>query len=384
MNGATESSPGSTRPSPAAGDGPVEHGHDGLETPTTAPAVLTIDLGAIVANWRSLHRPGGAAVAAVIKADAYGLGAGPVSQALYAAGCRHFFVAWLQEALTIRSSVPGAMVAVLGGLIPGTEQTCAERGVTPVLGTLEEVDRWGALGPAILHVDTGMSRLGLSAADVDVLAADPARLLCPLSYVMSHLVSSEVASDPLNAAQLARFETVRTQLPAAAASLANSSGIFLGPAYAFDLVRPGAALYGINPTPDAPNPMRPVVRLSIRVLSVRDVRAGETVGYNATWTARRPSRIATAALGYADGFLRSLSGRAVASFDGTQVPLVGRISMDLTTFDVTDFPAIQPGCWLDVLGSGLSADDLAVAAGTNGYEILTSLGPRYQRVYLPA
>lgn len=381
MNGAPASWPGWPGP---VGDGPVQPGHDGPETLTTAPSVLTIDLGALVANWRSLHRPDGPAVAGVIKADAYGLGAGPVATALYEAGCRHFFVAWLQEALAIRSSVPDAMVAVLGGLIPGTEQAYVARGVTPVLGTLEEVDRWGAIGPAILHVDTGMSRLGLSPAEVDILAADPGRLLCPLLYVMSHLVSSEVPGDPLNTVQLARFETARARLPVAAASLANSSGIFLGPSYAFDLVRPGAALYGINPTPDAPNPMRPVVRLSIRVLSVRDVRAGETVGYNATWTARRPSRIATAALGYADGFLRSLSGRAVASFDGTHVPLVGRISMDLTTFDVTDHPAIQPGSWLDVLGPDLTADDLAAAAGTNGYEILTSLGPRYQRVYLPA
>ncbi len=381
---ASASWPGSTGPSHAAGDGPVAPGHDDLQTPATAPSVLTVDLAALVANWQSLHRPGGPPVAGVIKADAYGLGATPVATALYAAGCRHFFVAWLQEAQAIRSSVPDAMVAVLGGLIPGTEQAYVAQGVTPVLGTLEEVDRWGALGPAILHVDTGMSRLGLSAAEVDILAANPARLRAPLLYVMSHLVSSEAPGDKLNATQLARFKAARARLPAAAGSLANSSGIFLGPAYAFDLVRPGAALYGINPTPDAANPMRPVVRLSIRVLSVRDVRVGETVGYNATWTARRPSRIATAALGYADGFLRSLSGRAGACFDGTPVPLVGRISMDLTTFDVTDHPAIQPGAWLDVLGPGLTADGLAAAAGTNGYEILTSLGPRYQRVYLPA
>jgi alanine racemase len=166
--------------------------------------------------------------------------------------------------------------------------------------------------------------------------------------------------------------------------LANSSGIFLGEAYGFDLVRPGAALYGVNPTPGAMNPMKPVVRLSARVLSVRDIPAGESVGYNGTWVAERPSRIATCALGYADGFLRALSGRAVASFDGTPVPLVGRVSMDLTTFDVTDLPRIHPGDWLDVLGAGCTADDLAEAAGTNGYEILTSLGPRYQRVYLPA
>jgi alanine racemase len=353
---------------------------------TTAASVMEIDLGAVVANWRALHRPGGPAVSAVIKADAYGVGSGPVSQALYAAGCRQFFVAWLQEALAIRDLVPDAMVAVLGGLIPGTEGEYNARGITPVLGTLDEVDRWRRFGQAapILHVDTGMSRLGLTAREVDILAEDPARLGRSPLYVMSHLVSAEIADETLNAAQLGRFRAARMKLPPAPASLANSSGIFLGPEYGFDLVRPGAALYGINPVPGAANPMRPVVRLSVRVLSVRDVPAGDTVGYNATWTAGRPSRVATAALGYADGFLRSLSGRAVACFDGTPVPLVGRVSMDLTTFDVTDHPSIQPGCWMEVLGPHLTADEMADAAGTNGYEILTSLGPRYQRVYLPA
>ncbi|HVY18341.1 MAG TPA: alanine racemase [Rhodopila sp.] len=358
-------------------------------TSTTAPAVLFVDLGAIVANWRALHRPGGPPVAGVIKADGYGVGAGPVAKALYDAGCRHFFVAWLQEALAIRAQLPDAMIAVLGGLVPGSEAEYVAHAVTPVLGTLDEVDRWrqagqAGQGRAILHVDTGMSRLGLTEQEVDVLAADPERLGNAPLYVMSHLVSSEITDDPLNAVQLARFKAVRARLPTTLASLANSSGIFLGPDYAFNLVRPGAALYGINPTPDAPNPMRPVVRLAVRVLSVRDIAAGDTVGYNATWTAPRPSRIATAALGYADGFLRTLSGRAAACFDGTPVPLVGRVSMDLTTFDVTDHPAIRPGCWLDVLGPHVTADDVARAAGTNGYEILTSLGPRYQRVYLPA
>ena len=355
-------------------------------TETTAPAVLTVDLGAIVANWRALHRPGGPAVSGVIKADAYGTGARQVSRALYDAGCRHFFVAWLQEALAIRAQVPDAMVAVLGGLIPGSEGEYSAHRITPVLGTLDEIDRWRRVGQgrAILHVDTGMSRLGLTARELDVLADDPARLGQPPLFVMSHLVSSEIPDDRLNPVQLAQFNAARSKLPASPASLANSSGIFLGQDYGFDLVRPGAALYGINPTPDAPNPMRPVVRLSARVLSVRDISPGDTVGYNAAWAAARPTRIATAALGYADGFLRSLSGRAVACFDGTPVPLVGRVSMDLTTFDVTDYPTIRPGNWLDVLGPHLTADQVAAAARTNGYEILTSLGPRYQRVYLPA
>jgi alanine racemase len=353
---------------------------------TTAPAVLTVDLGAVVANWRALHRLKGVTVAGVVKADGYGLGAGPVARALYEAGCRQFFVAWLQEALAIRALVPEAGIAVLGGLIPGAEGEFVAHGITPVLGTMDEIDRWRRLGqgPGILHVDTGMSRLGLTGPEVLALAEEPARLGPAPMYLMSHLVSSEVPDDPLNRVQLERFNLARLLLPRMPASLANSSGIFLGPDYGFDLVRPGAALYGINPTPGLPNPMRPVARLSVRVLSVREIPAGESVGYNATWVAGRPSRIATAALGYADGFLRSLSGRATAFFDGMPVPLVGRVSMDLTTFDVTDLPKVEPGCWLDVLGPGCSADDLAEAAGTNGYEVLTSLGPRYQRVYLPA
>jgi alanine racemase len=354
---------------------------------TTAPAVLTVDLGAVVANWQALHRLDGVAVAGVVKADGYGLGAGPVASALYQAGCRQFFVAWLQEALAIRALVPGAGVAVLGGMIPGSEAAFVGADVTPVLGSLDEVDRWRRLGqgrPWMLHVDTGMSRLGLTPAEVSTLAQDAERLGVLPVCLMSHLVSSEVAADPLNRMQLERFIAARRMLPPMPGSLANSSGIFLGADFGFDLVRPGAALYGINPTPGLANPMRPVVRLSVRVLSVREIPAGDSVGYNATWVAGRPSRIATAALGYADGFLRTLSGRAVASFDGIPVPLVGRVSMDLTTFDVTDVPSVQPGSWLDLLGPGCTADDLAEAAGTNGYEILTSLGPRYQRVYLPA
>jgi alanine racemase len=351
----------------------------------TAQAVLEVDLGAIVANWRTLvARHASGRVAAVVKADAYGLGARPVAAALYAADCRDFFVAYLDEALAIRDVVPGAMLAVLSGPIPGAEPEYAAHDVTPVLGSLDDIARWDRRAPAILHVDTGMSRLGLDARELSVLAAEPSRLAgLTLRYVMSHLVSSEVPGDPINKQQRDRFVAARAVLPPAPASLANSSGLFLD-GFGFDLARPGAALYGINPTPGLPNPMRPVVRLSARVLAVRDIPAGATAGYNAIWTAARPSRIATAGLGYADGFHRSLSNRASAFFDGTPVPLVGRVSMDLTTFDVTDHPAVQPGCWFDILGPDQSPDDLAAAAGTNGYEVLTSLGRRFHRTYLSA
>jgi alanine racemase len=349
-------------------------------------AVLQVDVAAIVANWQTLRlrHPSGP-VAGVVKADGYGLGARPVAAALYAAGCRHFFVAHLDEALAVRDAVPGAMLAVLSGLIPGTENAYVTHDLTPVLGSLDEIARWQIGREAILHVDTGMSRLGLDTRELAVLAQDHARLEgLAIRYVMSHLVAAEVPDDPANQLQRQRFTAARAMLPAAPGSLANSSGIFLGADFASDLARAGAALYGINPTPGQPNPMRGVVRLSIRVLAVRDVPVGAGVGYNATWIAARPSRIATAALGYADGFHRSLSGRGSACFDGTPIPLVGRVSMDLTTFDVTGHPAVQPGCWLEVIGPHLSPDDVAEAAGTNGYEVLTSLGRRFQRVYRTA
>jgi alanine racemase len=352
-----------------------------------AQAILEVDLGAVVTNWQALcvrHSPG--SVAGVIKADGYGLGARQVAAALHKAGCRHFFVAYLNEALAVRDIVPDAMLAVLSGLIPGTEDEYVAHNLTPVLGSMDEIGRWRGRGHgAILHVDTGMSRLGLDERELAVLARDHTRLDgLSIRYVMSHLVASEVPDDPVNERQRTRFAAARAMLPRAPGSLANSSGIFLGPAFKSDLARAGAALYGINPMPGLPNPMRRVVRLSVRVLAVREIPAGTAVGYNATWIAARPSRIATAALGYADGFHRSLSGRGSASFDGTPVPLVGRVSMDLTTFDVTAHPAVQPGSWLEILGPHLSPDDVAAACGTNGYEVLTSLGHRFHRVYRTA
>ena len=350
------------------------------------PTQLLIDRGAIVDNWRALrHGP----TAAVVKADAYGLGARAITPSLYAAGCRHFFTAHPGEAVAIRGQVRAAMIGVLNGLWPGMERDFAASDLTPVLGTLDEIARWQAHArsvsrplPAILHIDTGMNRLGLDARELGVLAADHTLLHgIDLRYVMTHLVSAECPDDPVNTRQREQFHAACARLPAARRSLANSSGLFLGPAFASDLARPGAALYGVNPQPGKPNPQRPVVQLRARMLQVREIAAGETVGYNGQWTAMRPSRIATVSVGYADGYLRSLSNRATAFFDGQPVPLVGRVSMDLSTFDVTDQPAAVPGCWLDLLGPG-GVDALAEQAGTNGYEILTSLGARYPRTYL--
>ena len=357
-------------------------------TPGTEVAVLEVDLGAVVSNWLLLRQRAGHTTAAVVKANAYGLGAERVAGALFAAGCRHFFVAHVDEAVAIREVVPGAMLAVLNGLWPGTEQLYVQHELRPVLGSLGEIEAWSAMAqqmrrdlPALLHVDTGMNRLGLSPREVDVLAAENERLDgIQVEYVMTHLVSSELPDDPVNEVQRVRFAAARARLPPMPTSFANSSGL----ANLSDLARPGAALYGVNPMPGQPNPMRPTVRLRARILQTRDIPEGDSVGYNGQWTARRASRIATVSVGYADGYLRSLSNRGVACFDGAPVPLVGRVSMDLTTFDVTDVPGAQVGSWLDLIGPGMPVDEVAARAGTNGYEVLTSLGSRYARTYLPA
>jgi alanine racemase len=365
----------------------------GASASGTAASVLDIDLGAIAANWRTLAASHAGSTAGVIKADAYGLGAAPVAQTLFAAGCRHFFTAHFGEALAVRALLPGAMISPLNGLLPGEAAEFLANDVTPVLGCLAEIALWreaaaaaGRKLPALLHVDTGMARLGLSAAELATLRDDPALLDgIEVDYVMTHLVSAENPDDPMNQRQAEKFAVALRQFPAQKTSFANSSGMFLGPGFASDLARPGAALYGIHPQPELgrENPMRPVIRLTARILQIHEIAPGDTVGYNGVWTARRPSRIATIAVGYADGFLRALSNQATAHFDGYPVPLVGRVSMDLTTFDVTDTNA-QPGDQLTVIGPEHDADAAAIEAGTNGYEILTSLGRRYQRRYIGA
>lgn len=346
-------------------------------------ALLTIDCGAVVRNWRRLcarHAPG--AVAAVVKADAYGLGAAPIARALLAAGCKQFFVAHPSEGEALRDALgEGPMIAVLNGFAPG-----AHPRLTPVLNGLDEVRGHAALGAeALLQIDTGMARLGLDASELDALAADPSPLRAlRLRHVMTHLACADMPDHPLNALQAARFAAACARLPPVPRSLANSSGLFLGPAFHSDLARPGCALYGINPMPGQPNPMEAVVRLEVPILQLREIPEGATVGYGASWTARRPSRIATAAIGYADGWLRAQSGQGFGLLHGQRAPLVGRVSMDLTTFDVTDIAAARAGDRIEVLGPAQDADGVAALAGTIGYEVLTSLGARYARTYLPA
>ena len=324
----------------------------------------------------------------MVKADAYGLGASRVAPALYAAGCRHFFTAHLAEAEALRPLLPQAMIAALNGCWPGDAARYASSNILPTLGAVAEIGAWreAGRGPALLHIDTGMNRLGLDPGEVDALAADPSGLDgIELRYVMTHLAAAEMSDDPANARQARRFaeSCAKLGLDRVPRSVANSSGMFLGPDFASDLARPGAALYGLNPTPGRPNPMRPAVRLRARILQTRRVPKGETVGYNGAWTAGRDSLIGTVSVGYADGFLRALSNRAEARFDGAPVPLVGRVSMDLTTFDLTGIGAAT-GDWLELIGPAMPADELAARAATNGYEVLTSLGRRYGRVWVGA
>ncbi|SFG53210.1 alanine racemase [Methylobacterium gossipiicola] len=353
-------------------------------------ATLTIDLGAIAANWRRLAaEAGGLTCAAVVKADAYGCGLARVAPALWAAGCRTFFVAHLGEAVAARALLPEATLYVLNGLLPGTGPALAAHGLRPVLGSRDELIEWATLCaasgvplPAALHVDTGMNRLGFSVADALVLAGDSLLAQAGIDLLMTHLVSAELPEDDVNARQAADFARLRAALPHLPASFANSSGVYLGASAHHDLLRPGYALFGGNPTPGRPNPMRPVVRLDAAIVQVRTVTGGETAGYNARWTADGPRRLATLSLGYADGYPRSASGRGAALVNGVRCPMVGLISMDLVILDVTDAPEPKRGDTALIIGDSLDIDTVGRAAGTIGYEILTGLGSRYVRHYV--
>ena len=366
--------------------------------PPDARAVLTIDLAALRANWGALNRESGRAeCAGVVKADAYGLGIDEIARALVVEGCRTFFVATLAEARIVREAQPAATIYVLDGLLPGAAAHYTGFDLCPCLSSLEEVREWAAWCDATgrklraaLHIDTGMHRLGLSHGEVEQLAGSERALFerFELALVMSHLACADMPGHPMNAAQLEAFNALRKMLPPAPASLANSGGIFLGPDYHYDLVRPGIAIYGGRAFEGHTNPMRWVVRLQARILQVRQVARGDPIGYGATFEADHDSRVATLACGYADGFLRALSsptGRhgPVGYIGEHPVPVVGRVSMDLITVDVTDVPPREAcrGAWVEVLGPRTTIDDLTDMAGTIGYELLTRLGRRVHRVY---
>jgi alanine racemase len=356
-------------------------------------AVLTIDLAALRSNYRMLQRKAGKAhCAAAIKGNAYGLGLAASAKALWAEGCRSFFVARPEEGEDLRAILPRATITVLDGFYRGEASYFSKHKLAPALTTSEQVTDWAKLAAGLscsLHVDTGINRAGLESDAFLKLARDNT-LLSRLNVrtLMSHLACADDPAHPMNAAQLERFKQLRTAMPQAKASFANSSGIFLGKAYHFDEVRPGIALYGGNPLPHTKNPMKPVVHLAARILQVRDVPQGETVGYSATWKAKRPSRIAIIAAGYADGIARKLSsvpqgGPAHVAIAGQRCPVVGRVSMDMMTIDVTDVPQrkLTKATHAELLGKHISIDEMASWAGTIAYELLTHLGARYQRLY---
>jgi alanine racemase len=365
-----------------------------------ATGVLFVNLGALRRNYRKLRRIAATStVAAVVKANAYGTGAAETAKALAREDCKHFFVATLKEAETLRSVLPGKeQIYVLDGLLPGTAAQFATFALTPVLGNHGEFEEWASFAqarksllPAVLHFDTGMNRLGFNQnAARDILSHPALAGSFDSPMLMTHLACADDPCHPKNAEQLSIFAEIVAFAPEAAKrqSIANSAGIFLGDPFRLGLVRPGIALYGGRATASGPNPMEPVVFLFTRILQVRWVESGETVGYGATQTLKRRTKIATAAAGYADGFFRAAS--ATDFHEGPpgyiashRLPLLGRISMDLVTFDATDVPdpLVYRGGFIEVLGQRVLADDFAAFAGTLSYEVLTSLGRRYDRVY---
>jgi alanine racemase len=365
-------------------------------------ARLTVDLTALADNWRLMAKKSGSArTAAVLKADAYGTGLEPAARTFHQAGARDFFVASPAEGALLRPIVPDGRIFVLSGMWAGSERLFFEYDLVPVIASEEQLVVFmsavadGTEHPCALQVDTGMNRLGLTVEDAVALANDPAR---PASFspvlVMSHLACGDDPSSAMNRMQLDRFRTAVSAFDGVEASLANSAGIFLGDEYHFDLTRPGIALYGGAAVNNVRNPMRPVVTAEARILQVRDVKAGESVSYGAAAVLTRDSRIAVVAIGYADGYLRSLSGAGVplrqVGIAGSRgyihsrpVPLVGRVTMDITHFDVTDLPAgsVRAGDFIELFGPNMPIEEVARAGGTIDYVLLTSLGRRYERRY---
>ncbi|MFK0330346.1 alanine racemase [Rhizobium sp. NPDC090275] len=364
---------------------------------------LTVDLAALTDNWRDMaRRSGKARAAAVVKADAYGTGMEDAGEALYLAGARDFFVATVDEGVTLRLYAPDARIFVLAGIWPGTERRFFENDLVPVVSSEEQLAFWMAVlaeygdYPCALHVDTGFNRLGLDMDDAIALADDVSR---PASFapvlVMSHLACGDDPSSAMNRQQLESFRKVSAAYEGIDSSLSASAGIFLGSDYHFDLTRPGIALYGGEAVSGMANPMRPVVTAEARVIQVRDVKAGQGVGYGRALELTRDSRLAIASVGYADGYLRSQSSGGVplrqvtpqgghGFIAGRRVPIAGRVTMDLTIFDITDLPAkaVNAGDYVELFGKNIAVDDVARAAGTIGYEVLTSMGLRHEQRYL--
>ena len=352
---------------------------------STRSGRLVVDLDALARNYARLRENGAPAeCAAVVKADAYGLGVGPVARRLVREGCARFFVATAAEAAELRAHARDAAIYVLEGARAGEVDALVAARATPVLCSLEQVARWSGLGAALLQIETGMGRLGLDAREVDELARRPELLAgIEIELVVTHLACADEPEHPLNRAQLEAFERLRRRLPAARTSIGNSAATLIGEAARGDVVRPGIGLYGGNPFAARANPFEPVVTLTAPIVQIREIEVAQTVGYGATYAVEPPARLAVVALGYADGYPRALGNRGVVAIAGARAPVVGRVSMDLLCCDVTALPRelVRVGEPVEAIGPTVTLDEVAAAADTIGYEILTRLSPRVEREY---
>ncbi len=362
---------------------------------STAPSWLKIDLGAIAQNHATIAKQLSpkTEIAGVVKANGYGMGAERIAETLYDCGTRQFFVATMDEALNLRAQLPDdSSVALLCGLLPYAEALYAEQRITPVLNSVDEIQRWNKTCvdlqkslPAIIHFDTGMNRLGLGPDETETLLSDMSTMSnIDCKAIMSHFACADEHDHPMTHEQYKLFEKTAAHFPNAKKSLSNSSGVFRSKDYHYDIVRPGMAICGLNPTPEKASPMMPVASLETRILQIRTMRKGDPAGYGATYRFDKEGQQATVSLGYADGFLRHLGSNAKLYFNGQPCTITGRVSMDLITVDISNIEGEKPhvGALMEVLGPHQNADTLAEGGGTIGYEILTSLGSRYHRKYL--
>ncbi|AIL64787.1 Alanine racemase, catabolic [Rickettsiales bacterium Ac37b] len=358
-----------------------------------ADAILNVDLNSIVYNYLFLKKKlNTVECGAVVKANAYGIGANHVASTLAKYGCKHFFVANLEEAISLRAILTKQYnIYVLHGVFPNQEQEFIHYNLTPILNDIYQIKIWNCFAstkkiqlPAILYIDTGLSRLGLTTYDaLDLFYNQTLVANLNILYLMSHLSAADNPTHPLNAEQLKKMSIIQKYMPNTHITFVNSSGIFLGTNYHFHLARPGMALYGLNPTPQSKNPMHNVIYLSSKIIQVRNNIKQSPVGYGGSYYAERNSVIATVAIGYADGYFRSLSNNSICYINGYKAPVIGRVSMDLITLDVTNVPAhfIYPGQSVEIIGDNITVDQLAKYANTLGYEILTNLGHRFKLVY---